>query len=66
MITLNRYLGNEDFPVRILACDYQGGPIFLLVAHQKEDPTAAAIQYKLFEESYAARRVKELMGIPRC
>ncbi|KAF8815505.1 hypothetical protein BYT27DRAFT_6681020 [Phlegmacium glaucopus] len=64
MSTVNRYLRNQNIPLRILACDYEREPIFLLVTNRKEDPTATPGRYELFEESDAARNIKEQMGIP--
>lgn len=49
--TVNRLFKNENHPIRILACDYQRDPIFFLVTHQKEDPTATELQYKYFDEN---------------
>ncbi|KAF8815495.1 hypothetical protein BYT27DRAFT_7193506, partial [Phlegmacium glaucopus] len=41
MITVNRYLRGKNIPLRILACDYEGAPIFPLVTNRKDDPTAS-------------------------
>ncbi|KAF8815499.1 hypothetical protein BYT27DRAFT_6681209 [Phlegmacium glaucopus] len=62
MSTVNRYLRNQNIPFRILACDYEGASIFLLVTNRKDDRTATPERYELFEESDAARNVKVANG----
>jgi hypothetical protein len=61
---VNDYLRNQDHPFRLLPCEYDGDPIYLLLTNQQVDSTATPKQYMLFEESDAARKVKEQMGIP--
>ena len=39
---VNRWLRNESIPTCLLACDYQGEPIFLVVTHKRLDNTGTA------------------------
>ena len=39
---VNRWLRNKSIPTRLLACDYQGEPIFLVVTHKRLDNTGTA------------------------
>ena len=55
MITVNRYLKNENIPVRILACDYQGGSHFHSCHAPEIRPYCDDCTINLFEESDAAR-----------
>ena len=43
---VNRWLRNESIPTCLLACDYQGEPIFLVVTHKQLDNTGTAAQFE--------------------
>lgn len=47
---VNRWLCNKSIPTCLLACDYQGEPIFLVVTHKRLDNTGAAAQFEPFQE----------------
>ena len=58
---VNRWLRNKSIPTCLLACDYQGEPIFLVVTHKRLDNTGTAAQFEPFQEDLRALSVKEKM-----
>ncbi|GBE84684.1 hypothetical protein BKA93DRAFT_215122 [Sparassis latifolia] len=61
-ITVNRYLKSQMSGHRLLPCDYEGEPIFLVVTNRVIDPTATRTNYQPFEESDDARRIRKVLA----
>jgi hypothetical protein len=59
MVFVNRWLISHSVPTRLLACDYDGECIFLVVTHRKVDLTGTPAEFEPFLENEHSRKIKK-------
>jgi hypothetical protein len=60
---VNRWLRERDMKTRVLACDYRGEPIFLVVTTRRVDRTGTPARFEPFVEDDRARFIKKQIKI---
>jgi hypothetical protein len=63
MVSVNRWLQRNGIRTRLLACDYEGECIFLVVTHEKVAPDSTPTKFKPFVESERSLKVKRELEI---
>jgi len=59
MVHVNRWLASQNISTRLLACDYRGESIFLVVTSRRNDASETETEFELLEESDHARKIKK-------
>jgi hypothetical protein len=62
-LVVNRWLRTQCIKTRLLACDYDGGPIYLVVTNRKIDRNGTPGEFEAFQESEKASEIKGLLGV---